>query len=103
MKVRVPMYEDEGLYLAHDSDITMWTFISDGSDLYKICTAVNGERKYLKIEGNALKLSDETGASSIRVVPGQGENAERYCFPPTGKKFLLTEAAPSGSLTLMNG
>ena len=86
MKVRVPMYEDEGLYLTHDSDITMWTFISDGSDRYKICTAVNGERKYLKIEGNALKLSDETGASSIRVVPGQGENAGKILLSADGKK-----------------
>ena len=57
----------ETLYVAEDSNITMWTFHYISDNNYKISTTVNGETKYLRI-GNTLSLVNENQASSITVT-----------------------------------
>ena len=56
----------ETLYVAQDSDITMWTFHYVSGTNYKISTTVNGETKYLRI-GDTLSLASENQASLITV------------------------------------
>ena len=57
----------ETLYVAQDSDITMWTFHYISDTKYKISTAVNGETKYLNI-GDTLSLVNENQASLIDIT-----------------------------------
>ena len=57
----------ETLYVAEDSDITMWTFHYISDTKYKISTAVNGETKYLYI-GDTLSLVNESQASLINIT-----------------------------------
>ena len=57
----------ETLYVAEDSEITMWTFHYVSGTNYKLSTTVNGETKYLHI-GDTLSLVDENQASLITVA-----------------------------------
>ena len=59
------------LLVAKNCDITMWTFHSVRSDLYRISATVNGQTKYMKI-GDTLSLTDEADASEIKVTPKDG-------------------------------
>ena len=58
----------ETLYVAQDSDISLWTFHSISGDEYKISTEVNGQTKYLKLDNGTLSLVDEAEASAITVT-----------------------------------
>ena len=55
------------LYVAEDSDITMWTFNWVSDVQYKISTTVNGETKYLKMNNNSLSLVNESQATLFEV------------------------------------
>ena len=55
------------LYVADNSDISMWTFHYVSGDNYKISTQVAGETKYLNI-GSSLTLVSEENASEITIV-----------------------------------
>ena len=84
MRVRVPLNGDEGMYVAHDADMTFWTFSCDHSDRYRISTTVNGERKYLGIGENGLILTDEENAGSIQVSPGSGADTGKIMLSADG-------------------
>ena len=56
----------ETLYVAEDSNITMWTFHYVSGTDYRISTTVNGETKFLKI-GDTLSLVDENSSSVITI------------------------------------
>ena len=57
----------ETLYVAEDTDITMWTFHYISDTKYKISTVINGETKYLHI-GDTLSLVGENQASLINIT-----------------------------------
>ena len=70
--------DPEKIYIAKDSDISMWTFESVNKDFYKLSAVVNGEIKYLKISGNSLTLTGSEEASEIQFVPGSGVNERKF-------------------------
>lgn len=63
--------ERKTLFVAEDSNITMWTFHHVQGGRYKLSATVNGEEKYLKI-GETLTLTDSADASVILVTPDNG-------------------------------
>ncbi len=68
-----PLDRSESLYVAKGTDISMWTFNSQGDDFYTLSTDVNGSTQYLKIENGKLTLVTTEGAASvIQVIPGTG-------------------------------
>lgn len=70
-----PLNRKENLYVAKDSNISMWQFNTEGGDLYTLSTDVNGTTKFLKINSNNISLADtESAASRIQVIPGTGSN-----------------------------
>ena len=70
-----PLNRKEYLYVAKDSNISMWQFNTEGTDLYTLSTDVNGSTKFLKINSNNISLVDtESAASRIQVIPGTGSN-----------------------------
>ena len=71
----------ETLYVAEDSDITMWTFHYVSDSNYKLSTTVNGETKYLKI-GDTLSLVNENQASAITVTTDEKNHL-------SGRRVLL--------------
>lgn len=67
-----PMDRSHTLYVAKNSDISMWTFESAGEDIYYL----NADGQYLCIQGNSVTLSQEKNDNcKIRVIPGTGSNA----------------------------
>ena len=67
-----PMDQSSTLYVARDSDATMWTFHSVESDHY----TVTAGGSYLRLEGNALTLSETPDEYCVfRVIPGTGTKA----------------------------
>ena len=83
-----PMNQSNTLYVAKDSDITMWTFESIEEDLYYLKTG----NKYLQIANNQATLVDVPDDSCvIRVIPGTGENTGklRLLSTETGKALTL--------------
>ena len=62
------------VYVAKDSNITMWKFSPVSGDQYYITTEVNGDTKYLSITSSAIKLVDEHDDSClITVEQGTGK------------------------------
>ncbi len=90
----------ETLYVAEDSDITMWKFhyISDLN--YKISTTVNGETKFLYI-GDTVSLVDENHASAITITTDSKEsiklsaNGKSLTFDNNG--FITTTTSGSNN------
>ncbi len=65
---------DEEMFVAADSDITMWTFTSTSSDYYLVSSNVGGVTKYLKLDASGLTLVDsETEATPLLVTPRNGK------------------------------
>lgn len=60
------------LFVAEDSDISLWTFHLVSGSMYKLSTVVNGVTRYLKI-GESLTLTDELQASEINVTTKNGQ------------------------------
>ena len=70
------LHEEGYLYVASNSDITMWTFHSEGEDKYRLSTIVNGNTQYLKINNSGLSMtSSPEDAAVIRVISGEGGKA----------------------------
>ncbi|MBR2810740.1 MAG: hypothetical protein IKD69_05095, partial [Solobacterium sp.] len=92
--VRVdPSSGSEKLYVAKDSEISMWTFHYDHDDCYTLSAEVDGQTKYLKLDGNSLSLVDEADATSFQVAPGSGNRlrlvseGKSVSFSSSGKAF----------------
>ena len=65
---------DEEMFVAADSDITMWTFTSTSADSYLVSTNVSGVTKYLKLNASGLVLVDsESDATPLLVTPKNGK------------------------------
>jgi fibro-slime domain-containing protein len=67
------------LYVAEDSDISMWTFHWVSDVQYKLSTDVNGETKYLKFNGSTLTMVGENDASVISVSSNKTNNIKLSC------------------------
>lgn len=64
----------EMLYVAVDSNISMWTFHSMEEDKYTLSTEVNGTVKYLKMTSDSLSLTDsESEATAFKLTPDGGK------------------------------
>ena len=89
-----PMNQSNTLYVARDSDITMWTFEAIENDLYYMKSG----GKYLQIRNNHAVLVDEPDDSCvIRVIPGTGANAGKLLLLGTETGRALTLAGNSQS------
>ena len=70
-----PMDRSGSLYVAKDSEISLWSFVSVAEDRYYLSTQVDGAEKYLSVGASSLTLKDSADAScEIQVVPGSGAN-----------------------------
>ena len=83
------MNGEEGLYVANDQNLSFWTFRSLHNDYYTLSSIVNGERRYLKLEGNTLTLADEEDATPIQVVPGTGNYARKILLTAHGSNITF--------------
>ena len=72
-----PLTHDGVVLIALDKDISMWTFhaASDGS--YTISTPVGEETRYLKLDGDTLKLADESEATGFTITSGGGSRKNK--------------------------
>ena len=77
----------ETLYVAEDSDITMWTFHYVSGTDYRISATVNGETKYLRI-GDTLSLVSENQSSVITVTT---DDKNHLRLSANGKSVTLGE------------
>ena len=88
----------EGILLvAQDTDLSEWTFESVGASDYHITTTVDGQVKYLTIDGDNVTLVDEpTDSSVITVTPGAGVYAGKYLFTSKNSNLDLPNGAVNG-------
>lgn len=81
MVMKPDVLDNDGILLVSESsDITMWTFHNTTSDKYKLSTEIDGETKYLRLNGQTLSLADEDQATELRVVSGSTDNAGKFRF-----------------------
>ena len=75
------------LYVDLNSDITMWTFIGVGEDMYKL-KADNG--KYLRLTADGLTTADsESDASVFKVGRGTGNDSKKIKLECSGNYVRL--------------
>ncbi len=79
-----PQDREEKMYIAQNTDISMWTFHAVEGGLYTLSATVDGETKYLKITASGLSLVDEADASAIHVTSGTGANQGKLRLSCTG-------------------
>lgn len=83
------------LYVAYDTDITMWTFHSIEKDYYYISTTINGAEKYISVvRSNKLVLADTPNETCvIRVLPGTGNAAGKMRLIGTNGSVIYYSAS----------
>lgn len=84
-----PLDENQKVIVTEDTDMTMWTFHTIGSDTYIVTTEVNGVTKYLSIDG-----------TNARIVDTRDETCEIHV---TKKNNTYRFSGADGSLALIGG
>ncbi len=98
MLIRPDVLTNDGVLLvAENSDVTEWTFESAHDDQYYLSTEIDGARKYLKVSGSAVTLSDSReDASLITARPGTGENSGKWHFTAGNYSLNFTGSVNGG-------
>ena len=82
--VRVdPVGRTDNVYVANNSNISMWTFNRISDSQYYITIPVNNNLKYLKISATGLALVDQNDLDDdckITITEGTGSNAGKHKF-----------------------
>ena len=91
MTVRIePIKRTENVFVANNSQITMWSFRSISGDKYHITAEVGGNLKYLSISDSTVKLMDEPDSTCvITVEAGTGKYSGKYKFSCNGSALHL--------------
>ena len=87
MLMRPDVLDNDGILLvAQNSDITEWTFHTEGEDRYSISTEVDGVTKFLTLNGKSLTLqtTKDSTYSVFTLTPGTGENSGKWHFGVNG-------------------
>ena len=85
-----PVSRTGNVFVAENSNITMWTFTHVAGDKYNISADVDGATKYLGITSGALVLLDEPDASClITIERGTGKYTGKYKFSCDGSTIRL--------------
>lgn len=80
------------VYVANDSNITMWTFYEASEEgKYYITTQAGGQTKYLNVSSNGISLIDDSSEAGcvFTVSAGTGTNAGKYKFSTTNGVLRL--------------
>lgn len=71
-----PLNQRSKLYVAKNSDITLWTFHKKEEDTYYVTVGTAGNEKYLRITDKALSLAASPDDDCVlKVTPGSGRYA----------------------------
>ena len=70
-----PLDRTDHLYVAKDSQISLWTFHDQGNGYYLVSADTADGTKYLQLTNSGLALSDAENATKLQVIPGTGSNA----------------------------
>ena len=89
---------DGYLLVAENSNIVEWTFTCVKDDTYHITTVVDGETKYLTINGGNVTLQSAADPvySVIKATPGTGAYAGKWHFSVNGYSLNLPNGASGG-------
>lgn len=99
MLMRPDALDNDGVLLvSKESDITEWTFHCVEGNEYYITTKVDGQTKYLTIDGANVTLQDtpDETKSLITAVPGTGEYSGKWHFTVDGGYALNLPGATDG-------
>ena len=91
MTVRTEPVERTGIvFVAKDSDIAMWKFISAGDNKYYITTETGGTVKYLRVADSGVTLTEDRDDNClITVKEGTGSNAGKIQLSNGSRKLHL--------------
>ena len=106
MKIRPDVLDHEGVLLvAENSDITEWTFKNVEQDKYYITTMIDGQKKYLTVDGSNVYLSDAADEvkSVITARPGTGTTAGKWHFISSGGNALNLVGNSTNGFNAGNG
>ncbi|MBQ9156227.1 MAG: hypothetical protein IJ137_05555 [Eubacterium sp.] len=85
-----PVKRTENVFVAENSEITMWSFRSVSGDQYHITAEVGGALKFLRIDGSTVTLVDEPDDNCvITVEAGTGIYSGKYKFSSNGSALRL--------------
>ena len=105
MTVRTePIKRTENVFVAENSDITMWSFRAVSGDQYHITAEVDRQLKYLRIDGTSVTLVDEADDNCvITVESGTGTYSGKYKFSNNGYALYLNGSTFSSAKDVTTG
>lgn len=79
------------VYVANNSNITMWTFYEASAGKYYITTQAGGQTKYLNVSSNGISLVNDSSEAGcvFTVSAGTGTNAGKNKFSTTNGVLRL--------------
>ena len=79
------------VYVANNSNITMWTFYEASAGKYYITVQAGGRTKYLNISASGVSLVDDSSEAGcvFTVTEGKDSNAGKYKFSTTNGVLRL--------------
>ena len=89
-----PISRTDRIFVAQNSDISMWTFTSCGPAEYYITTVVDGQLKYVRFDDSQTAGTGDKGISladtpdercRITVTEGKGSYTGKYKFSSNGR------------------
>ena len=93
-------HNEDKLFVPNDSEISMWTFQWLHDDLYTLSTVIDGNRQYLKVAADGLRLVDTPDAScELQLVPGTGAHTGEICLKSGSVTLTYSGVADNGFTT----
>ena len=91
-----PLDREEYLYVAKDSDISLWTFHAVGEGTYTLSAATSSGTRYLSLSGQSLTLAEAEEATAFQVIPGTGNYAGKIRLEAEGRAVNFTGSTANG-------
>lgn len=89
--------QNSTLFVANNSNITMWTFHAVRENVYTLSANVGGAEKYLRVNGKNLSLVDAPdGKCELRVTVGSGNNSDKIRLLGTDNAVHLASTPSQG-------
>ena len=80
------------LYISQNSDITMWTFVNESEDQYKLKASVGGTEKFIRISGSSLVFTDSSDDAEVFKLSLTSSNDGSFTLA-SGDEYLTFDAA----------
>ena len=91
-----PLDREDYLYVAKNSDISLWTFHAEEEGGYTLSAQASSGTVYLKASEQGLFLAQAEDATVFELIPGTGSNAGKIRLAANGRAVNFTGSTGNG-------